>query len=62
MLNLIKYEFRKTWMTKLIILAITAFAEIAFLITLYTNKEGLNALTILLLVMLAFGGVLLIGS
>ena len=61
MLNLIKYEFRKTWMTKLIILAITAFAEIAFLITLYTNKEGLNALTILLLVMLAFGGVLLIG-
>lgn len=61
MRNLIKYEFRKTWVTKLIILAIAVFAEAAFLITLYADKEEMNALTIGLLTLLAFGGVLMIG-
>ena len=61
MKNLIKYEFRKTWTTKLIILVITAFAELAFLISLYLDKENYNAVTIALLTFLAFGGVLFIG-
>ena len=61
MKNLIKYEFRKTWMAKLIILGIAAFAELAFLITLYLNKEGMNAATIVALTFLAMGGVMYIG-
>lgn len=61
MKNLIKYEFRKTWTSKAIILAIAAVAEIAFLLTLYLDDERSNALSIILLTMLAFGGVLFIG-
>ena len=61
MKNLIKYEFRKTWSTKLIILAITAFAELAFLISLYTDQENYTVISIVILTFLAFGGVLFIG-
>ncbi len=61
MKNLIKYEFRKTWAAKLIILGITAFAELAFLISLYANKESYNAAAILVLTFLAFGGIFFIG-
>ena len=61
MKNLIKYEFRKTWATKLIILAITAFAELAFLVNLYLDKEKYTAISIMALTFLAFGGILFIG-
>ena len=61
MKNLIKYEFRKTWTTKLIILALAAVAELAFLLTLYMDRENGNAASILALVFLAFGGVFFIG-
>ena len=61
MKNLIKYEFRKTRTMKLIILGIAAFAELLFLVSLYTNRERWNSFSIVLLTMLAFGGVMLIG-
>ena len=61
MINLIKYEFRKTWTTKLILLAITAFAEVVFLASLYLNKRDINALSIVALTILAIGGILFIG-
>ncbi len=61
MKNLIKYEFRKTWGTKLIILGITAFAELAFLLSLYLDKNNYNGLSIIILTFLAFGGVFFIG-
>ena len=61
MLKLIKYEFRKTWFTKLILLGITAVVEVIFLIGLYAEKEGMLAMSIGLLMTLAFGGVLVIG-
>jgi hypothetical protein len=61
MLKLMKYEFRKTWFTKVILLAITALAEIAYLIGLYTDREGLLAAGVFLLMLLAVGGLLVIG-
>lgn len=61
MLKLMKYEFRKTWATKLILLGITAAAEIVYLIGLYTGHQDTTGMAIFLLVMLAFGGVLVIG-
>ena len=61
MLKLMKYEFRKTWITKLILLGVTAVAEIAFLIGLYMEKETTLGLSVMLLVFLAFGGILMIG-
>ena len=61
MLKLMKYEFKKTWITKLILLGVTAVAEIAFLVGLYADKEGPLGLSIFVLMMLAFGGVLVIG-
>ena len=61
MKNLIKYEFRKTWNTKLIILVITACAELAFLIGLYLDNENFWSISAVALTFLAFGGVLFIG-
>ena len=61
MLKLMKYEFRKTWITKLILLGVTAVAEIAFLIGLYVERETTLGLSVMLLVFLAFGGILMIG-
>lgn len=61
MLKLMKYEFRKTWITKLILLGVTAVAEIAFLIGLYMERETALGLSVMLLVFLAFGGILMIG-
>ena len=61
MLKLMKYEFRKTWITKLILLGITAALEALFLIGLYTDKEETQAITAGLLAILAIGGVLVIG-
>ncbi len=61
MLKLMRYEFRKTWFTKVILLAITALAEIAYLIGLYADREGLMATGVFLLMLLAVGGLLVIG-
>ena len=61
MLKLMKYEFRKTWITKLILLGVTAVAEIAFLIGLYVERETTLGLSVMLLVFLALGGILMIG-
>ena len=60
--KLLKYEFRKTWMTKLVLLGITAVAEIAFLIGLYSkNDDQLWVPGALVLVFIAFGGIMAIG-
>ncbi|MBQ6383054.1 MAG: hypothetical protein IJQ88_09550 [Clostridia bacterium] len=61
MLKLMKYELRKTWSTKAILLAVTAIVEIAYLIGLYADKEGTMSVSVLLLILLAFGGVMVIG-
>ncbi len=63
MSKLLKYELKKTWPLKLIILGITAVAELAFLITLFLdqNNHGAIGLTCVLLFFIAMGGTLLIG-
>ena len=61
MLKLMKYEFRKTQSTKLILLAITLIAEVSFLIGLYGNKETPAAIGILALIFLAIFGILIVG-
>lgn len=61
MFKLMKYEFRKTWITKLILLGITAAAEIWFLVSLYMEKEDGLAGSIGILTLLAVFGVLFIG-
>ena len=61
MKNLMKYEMRKTLSAKLILLGITAVAEIVFLIGLYAEKEGMLAIGIGILFALAMGGVMAIG-
>ena len=59
---LMKYEFRKTRAVKLILLGVTAAAEILYLAGLYIPKgNNLLSTAVLLLVLLAFGGVMLIG-
>ena len=59
MLKLIKYELRKTWFTKAILLAVTAVVEIAFLVGLYMHQDDTLATSVALLVFLAVGGVLM---
>ena len=59
--NLMKYEFRKTLMIKLVILGITAVAEIVFLVGLALNRESVYFIGILLLSMASFASVLAIG-
>ena len=63
MSKLLKYEFRKTWALKLIILGITAVAELAFLITLFLDQKnhGFIGLSCVLLFFIAMGGTMLIG-
>ena len=61
MRKLIKYEFRKTWITKLILLGITAVLEAAFLLGLYLEKENTLAISTILLVLLTTGGLMVIG-
>ena len=61
MLKLIKYELRKTWFTKVILLAVTAVAEAAFLIGLWGNLEDVMATGALVLGFLAVGGVIFMG-
>ncbi len=63
MAKLLKYEFRKTLALKLILLGITAAAELIFLFTLYLKTESniSVSLSCLLLFFIALGGTLMIG-
>lgn len=46
MLKLMKYELRKTAFSKLVLLVITAVAEIAFLIGVFWKKDNILAMGI----------------
>ena len=59
--NLIKYEFRKSWAMKGIILVITAIFEVMFLIGVFMQKEGFLAIGVTLLSMIAVCSVFIIG-
>ena len=61
MFKLMKYEFRKTWITKLILLGVAAALEALFLFGLYADKEDTLMFSIVLLMILSIGGVLVIG-
>ena len=61
MMKLMKYEIRKTMMVKWIILGIAALLEVAFLIGLWADKNEMLAVSVVLLVLLAFGSILVIG-
>ena len=61
MFKLMKYEFRKTWITKVVMLGVTAALEAMFLISLYGNFEDTLVLSIGLLTAIAMLGVLVIG-
>ena len=63
MSKLLKYELKKTWALKLIMLGITAVAELAFLMVLFldTQNETALAVTCMLLFFIALGGTVLIG-
>ena len=63
MSKLLKYEMKKTWALKLIILGITAVAELAFLIALFLDQKnhGFIGLSCMLLFFIAMGGTMLIG-
>ena len=61
MFKLMKYEFRKTRFTKLVLLAITAVAEALYLFGLYAQKDRIMVTSMFILVLLASFGVLAIG-
>ena len=61
MLNLIKYEFRKTWALKGIILVITAIFEAMFLIGMLVDSDNMTGLSVCLLCLETMFGVFIIG-
>ncbi|MBR6028133.1 MAG: hypothetical protein IKP40_03515 [Clostridia bacterium] len=61
MIKLMKYELRKTLSVKLILLAVTAVAELVYLIGLWRDSESMIATGIGLLLLLAFSGVMIVG-
>lgn len=61
MLKLMKYEIRKTWFTKLILLAATLVAEVIFLFGVFAEKDTPISIGVLLLTFLAIGGIMVIG-
>lgn len=61
MRNLMKYEFRKTWAFKVLLLGAAVVAEIVFLIGLYGGLDRVLGVSVLLLTMLAICGVMVIG-
>ena len=56
MLKLMKYELRKTAFSKLVLLVITAVAELAFLLGVFLKKDNLLAIGIVFLFMCAVFG------
>ena len=61
MLKLMKYELRKTAFSKLVLLVITAVAEVAFLLGIFLKKDNLLAMGIVFLFMCAVFGIIYIG-
>ena len=61
MLKLMKYEFRKTGFSKLILLAVTLVAELAFLLGVFLEKDRLLAIGIMILFLCAVIGIAYIG-
>lgn len=61
MKNLFKYEFRKTLVTKLVILGITAAAQLIFLYGLWQDSDNTVGAGVLLLTFTALFGILFIG-
>ena len=61
MIRLMKYELRKSWYLKAILLLVTAVAEAVFLIGLWGGKDSLTATGVLLLTILATTGTMVIG-
>lgn len=61
MKKLIKYEFRKTRLPKLILLGITAVAQVAYLLGLFLKDRDCTAAGAGILGLLAFGGVMMMG-
>lgn len=59
--KLMKYELRKTLATKLILLGVTAVAEIVYLLGLYLDKNNMMGVGMVALTILAVGGILIIG-
>ena len=61
MFNLFKYEFRKTWFSKLIILILTALAECVFLVGFFRENDTNTSVGIILLVAVGLFGIIYIG-
>ena len=61
MLRLLKYEMRKTLMSKLILLGISAVAQIIFLYGVWTDKENPAATGAVMLFFIAITGITIIG-
>ena len=61
MLRLLKYELRKTLMSKLILLGITIVAEAVFLAGLWGNRENTLAIGAVLLFFIALTGIAIMG-
>lgn len=61
MLKLMKYEFRKTAFSKMILLVITALFELFFLAGVFLKKDDLTAIGIAMLAVCATVGVVYIG-
>ena len=61
MIKLMKYEFRKTMAVKMMVLGLTALAEIVFLIGLWGDRIRMLQAGIVILTMLAFGSLMVIG-
>lgn len=61
MLKLMKYEFRKTMLSKLILLAITAVMEVVFLVGVFLEKQTPLAMGITGLILCGIFGILYIG-
>ena len=53
MLKLMKYEFRKTGFSKLILLVVTLVAELAFLLGVFLEKDRLLATGIMILFLIS---------
>ena len=61
MIKLLKYEFRKTLFPKLVLLGLTALAEIIYLVGYFGHKENTMAVGVAFLTMLALVGIALMG-
>ena len=61
MLRLLKYELRKTLFAKLVLLGITAIAEVIFLIGFWGRNENTLTIGALLLFFIAISGIALMG-